>query len=680
MSSMRRRALASILLTTVASPAFPAAAQAPAAPTAQAAAPQAAQAPAQQTGTDLTATYNAADWDRARANLVARAPGRMAQAVRLWQQLTASNSYSFGDYANFLLSYPGLPDADKLQGYAEDRLRTEGVANDRLVAFFDKYPPVSNFARARYALALQAVRPQSAFDVARAAWRGGQMDPAAESSLLAVYGSRFTQDDQDARMDALLWQRDADEAARQIARVSPAKLPVFQARLAIIQGGDGFTLAPGAMSDPGYLYNRSRELRTEGNLRSAVDLLANHPPLASLPFDPTAWVSELLAVARVGGSQDAVKIASTIDQAFAPGTKISDLPYKLRDDYTSLMWLGATKAWQLGQPSAAVPLFYRYGYAAKTSPTRSKGLFWAAQAAQSAGDQANAQRYYQLAAQYPDRFYGQMARERLGQPIAFQSPPTATPTPAERAAFLAKPLTQAVTEVARDAPWSVGIKFYREIADQADTVDKGVLVSQLARDIGRRDLAVILANAADSNGFSGFTALGFPTLVTPAGVDWTMVHAISRQESQFADNAVSYAGARGMMQLMPRTAEEQANKIGIQYMSASLVNDPAYNVRLGDAYFQRMLRYYNGSYPLAVAAYNAGPGNVNKWLRQNGDPRTGAVDWLRWIEEIPYFETKNYVQRVLENAVVYDAINPSRARTSPAIRLSYYLGKSSRPG
>jgi soluble lytic murein transglycosylase len=152
-----------------------------------------------------------------------------------------------------------------------------------------------------------------------------------------------------------------------------------------------------------------------------------------------------------------------------------------------------------------------------------------------------------------------------------------------------------------------------------------------------------------------------------------MVHAITRQESQFANNAISYAGARGLMQLMPGTAREQAGKIGVEYMSASLVNDPAYNIRLGDSYLQRMLNYYGGSYPLAVAAYNAGPGNVNKWLRQNGDPRTGAIPWVNWIERIPIYETKDYVQRVLENAVVYEALHPENAPGGRARTLSQFL-------
>ncbi len=647
MSSMLRFAFASALFASVAATALPAAAQ--------------------------DATYGAADWDRARANLVARAPGRMAQAVSLWQQLTASKGYSFGDYANFLLAYPRFPDADKLQGFAEDRLRLETVPADRLIAFFDRYPPQSNFARGQYALAKATLRPAEALELIRAAWRGGELDPGTEATLQSTYGRYFTQDDQDARMDALLWQRNSAAAARQIAYASRARRASFQARLAILQGGVGSTTDPLASADPGYLYNRSRELRTEGRLRDAVGLLANHPHLSFRPFDQTAWVSELLTVARLGGAREAVQIAASVDDAFAPGEDISAKPYKLRDDYTSLMWLGGAKAWELGDYAGAKALFYRYAAAAKTSPTKTKGLYWAALAAQQSGDQANGQKYLQMAAQYPDRFYGQLARERLGQPLSFPPPPSAVPTPAERAAFLSQPLTQAVTEVARDAPWSVGIKFYREIAERADTLDDNILVAQLARDIGRRDLAVILSNAADANGFSGFTTIGYPTLVAPPGTDWTMVHAISRQESQFANNAVSYAGARGMMQLMPGTARDQANKLGVEYLSASLVDDPSYNVRLGDSYFRRMLNYYGGSYPLAVAAYNAGPGNVNKWLAANGDPRAGSIRWVDWIERIPIYQTKDYVQRVLENAVVYETLHPDKAPGGRARSLSQFL-------
>jgi soluble lytic murein transglycosylase len=141
-----------------------------------------------------------------------------------------------------------------------------------------------------------------------------------------------------------------------------------------------------------------------------------------------------------------------------------------------------------------------------------------------------------------------------------------------------------------------------------------------------------------------------------------MVHAISRQESEFDKTRVSHAGARGVMQLMPGTAREQAGKLGMNYMALDLTGSPAYNIQLGDAYFARMMNYYGGAYPLAVGAYNAGPGRVNEWLRLNGDPRTGAIDWVTWVEKIPAnFETRYYIMRVIGNAVTYSHMYPREA-------------------
>jgi soluble lytic murein transglycosylase len=128
-----------------------------------------------------------------------------------------------------------------------------------------------------------------------------------------------------------------------------------------------------------------------------------------------------------------------------------------------------------------------------------------------------------------------------------------------------------------------------------------------------------------------------------------------------------------MMQLMTGTAREQAGKMGVGYDGYRLISDPSYNVMLGSAYFQRMLDMWNGSIPLAVASYNAGYGNVRKWVRAYGDPR-GQVDMLKWIEAIPYTETKGYVQRVIENSVVYDSMRPYSQERQAALHVSRYLG------
>lgn len=604
----------------------------------------------------------AAEYDRNRAQLAAMQPGPMANAIARWQALSAGGSFSFNDYAGFLMQYPGMPDETRMRGFAEGRLSQEYAEPGQVVAFFDRYPPLGNTARAQYALALMAVRPDAATEVALQAWRGGEMADTASAAILASYGGQLTQADHDARMDALLWQRDALAAQRQLVWTSPALQPVFSARLAILQGGDGAISDPVARSDPGWLYNRSRELRQEDRSGEAVMLAAQHPQLSRLPFDQTRWVEEQLAVARAADPRSAVAIAARLDEAFEAGADISAKPYKLRDDYTSLVWLGGTQAlWQLGDAASAAPLFYRYGNAARTGQTRSKGFYWAGFAAARAGDNAGAQRYYELAAAYPDRFYGLLALTALGRAVSpFPTGPGGEPTAEERERFRQQPITAAVMEVARDAPWRTGIRFYRELADQATTVGEHLLVADLAREIGRRDLAVNLLDSAVADGHTGFTRIGFPTVIPPVGTDWTMVHAISRQESQFAQNAISHAGARGLMQLMPGTAQEEANKAGIAYQQSSLIEDAGYNMTLGGNHIQRLYARY-GSWPLAIAAYNAGPGNVNKWLSANGDPRTGSVSWIDWIERIPFFETKNYVTRVIENAVVYEQLYPENA-------------------
>ena len=627
----------------------------------------------------------ATSWDSARASLVASQPGAIASAIDRWQRLTASSAFGFDDYAGFLLSYPGFPFESRLRGYAEAKLEQTPIPAERIVAFFDRYPPQSNAARAQYAMALMNLRRPQAEQWARDAWRGGSMNASAEATLFAQYGRVFTQADHDARMDALLWNRDSTAATRQFSYVSAASRPAFMARMSSAQGSDpvalGIAIPANARSDPGYLFNRSRQLRRSGRTSEAADLIYNRAPLTALPNNQTDWIEELLVNARSGSARTAQRIAAMADDAFPSGTDISGLSFKLRDDYTSLMWLGGTKSlWELGDARGAAPLFYRYGAAARTPQTRSKGFYWAGLASARGGDNSGAQRYFEMAAAYPDQFYGMLSLERLGRGIPeLRRTSSVTPSQQERSMFNARPLTAAVREVARNSQWSVTVRFFREISDQARTEGEHVLVHELAQSLGRRDLAVINGEKAQEHGFSSFHAAAFPTISAPGGTNWTMVHAISRQESQFSQNAVSHAGARGLMQLMPGTAREQAGKLGMTYMAASLIDDPSYNMRLGDGYFQRMLSYYGGSYPLAVAAYNAGPGNVNKWITRNGDPRSGGRNWIEWIEQIPIFETKNYVQRVLENAVVYQRMNPDKVGQGGPKSVSWFLGKNT-PG
>ena len=621
------------------------------------------------------------EWDRARQELMASQRGSMSQAIERWKMLSQSSSYGFSEYAGFLLTYPGFPDEGKIRGYAEAALTRESVPYPQIIAFFDRVKPLTNPAKALYALALSAAGRPEGRAMAIEAWRGGSMSDTSAAALFSQYGSTFTPADNDARMNALLWASETFQAQQALNYVSPRARNLFTARLALLQGNSpeslGIPVSPDMLRDPGYINSRIRQLKASGNYPGVTQLLLVRPKAAMPPLDAGRWIADMLASAKGADAASAVRIAMSVDDAFPPGTDVSRLPFKLRDDYTSLMWLGGTKALtSLGDGTTAAPLFWRYGAAARTPQTRSKGFYWAGRALTGRGNGTEASRYFEMAAQYADQFYGMLALERLGRPLPnLTGMPAAIPTPAERAAFNAKPLTAAVREVANGFEWSTSVRFFREISDRAVSEGDHVLVADLARTLGRRDLAVILGQSAENVGLTRFTSIAFPTIPNPPGTDWTVVHMITRQESQFAQNAISFAGARGLMQLMPGTAREQAGKMGLAYDGSALIGDAGYNLRLGDAFFARLMDTYGGSYPLAVAAYNAGPGNVNRWLRDNGDPRYGGVEWIDWIERIPLQETRNYVQRVLENAVVYEAMNPGKASYRGPNPLSHFLGK-----
>ncbi|TNE50901.1 MAG: lytic transglycosylase domain-containing protein [Sphingomonadales bacterium] len=615
------------------------------------------------------ATQEAASWDMARAQLVAQQPTGMAQAISRWEYLTSNDDLTFGAYSGFLLAYPDFPRAAVLQVRAERALDNEAPSADSLVAFFDRNPPVTNTARARYALALSSVRRPEAAEVARAAWRGGVMSETAEAYVLGLFAGRFTQEDNDARMEALLWQGAGDAATRHMLMTSPPKRDLFMKRLALVQDelpqDDGLAIPRSALNDPGTVYNLVKYYRKNRKLPQAIEILTSRPAFASLPVEASDMVDQMLQVARGAGSRQAVRIATSVDDLFAPDADISEGSFRLRDKYTDLVWLGGTKAlWDLGDGAAAAPLFYRYGAAAKTPLTRAKGFYWAGRAARQAGMANDATRYFEMAGQYADQYYGQLALGALGKPMPqFGELASAVPSPEQRASFNEEPLVQAMRALATARrEWRTERAFFEALADKADTPEEMVLMADLAATLRLEELAVVAGATAPEHGLSGFERFAHPTVQVPLTADWTMSHAIMRQESEFDQNRVSHAGARGMMQLMPGTAREQAGKIGVNYLSASLTDDPQYNIRLGDAYFRRMLDYYGGAYPLAIGAYNAGPGRVNQWLRMNGDPRTGAIDYVTWIEKIPAnFETRYYIMRVLGNAVAYDNMHPQRA-------------------
>ena len=651
--------------------------------------PPAASAPAQPPA------QGSREWDAARASIMVAGDSIIIGTVDQWKRLQQSDGLGFDAYASFLMANPAWPAEDRMRRLAESSINPLSYSPASVVAFFQRYPARSATGQARNALALSALgRANEAREAARAAWRMGAMAPQDETQLLSSFGPAFTAADQDAHADAALWARNPASAERSLPFLSPNERPIAEARIAFQRNAADAAAKmqiaePYARGHAGFLADKATWLRDSGNSILARSLLAGRPPLTTRPANIEKWYEVLLTHAR-GAANDrqwstAFDIASKLDDAYPAGTDVSLRPIGERDDYTSLAWLAGTTAYHaLNRPRDAMTMFDRYAAAARSPQTMTKGWYWASRAAQRANDPTESTRHLAMAANYPDQFYGQLARERMGQPMLAPVPLAAQAqiTPAERKTFENSSLVRAARMLGTLGRWQDQSIFLRAIAANVATDADRVLANELAARIGRPDLGVMVGRRARPDGSTAYAQSSFPSISVPGdhGGNWTMIHAISRQESQFDKAAVSHAGARGLMQLMPGTARETAGKIGLSYDLASLTSDTGYNIQLGSTYFRRMLSYYNGSYPLAVAAYNAGPGNVNKWLAANGDPRLPGADILRWIEDIPIFETKNYVQRVLENAVVYDAMRAEKDGVKlPAAPLSFYLGKTT-PG
>ena len=609
-------------------------------------------------------------------------------ALNDWRTLRQSSGYAFANYASFLIANPDWPEEDKLRRWAEAAMRP-GENAATILNFYARKTPQSGNGWARLADAYaQYGRSAEALAAARRAWGEAHLSATDEQAIYARYGASFTRSDHDQRVDALLFAKKPSDAYRFIAMATPTRQAAFHARVGMLSNAADaearYQRVIGQVtSDAGLMMDRARFLRAQNYGVAARQLAARSHQFTYRPADVERFYEMLLILAtEAAAARDfgqAYNIARQLDDALAPGTDLASQPYAVRDNYTSLAWLAGRSAFdRLGNYSGAQAMFDRYSKGGKSLQVRTKGEYWAGRAADANRQRTAALAYYGRAATVPSLFYGQLALERLGR--AVPAPPQAMPnfvtTPAQRSEFANRRLVQALRIVQQQGRANEQTLFVQALAKSLQDDSSRFMALDLSQQLRRPDLAVWVERMARNDGARFYYRQSYPNLPSASGDRLPIIHGISRQESSFDPYAVSHAGALGTMQLMRPTAREQAGKMGVAYDGNRLF-DQSYNVMLGSAYFRRMLSNWNGSVPLAVASYNAGSGNVRKWVNGYGDPRSGT-DIVRWIEAIPFTETRGYVQRVIENSVVYDSISRTQTQQS-AIHVSRYLGKSS-PG
>ena len=597
---------------------------------------------------------------------------------------------SFAQLSAFLRANPGWPDAATMRARAERAVGAATPMAER-IAYFERYPPQGGGAIYRLAEALTASdRTVDAAAAGRRAWASASLPAPLEPELLARFGATLTAADHAARADLLLWTRQTGAAQRMVPLLAADAQAWTAARIALqTRAPDAAVrlaaVPPAFTADPGLLLDRARWLIATGDPAAARRLIADTVIAPGSARDPVRWMRLRLELARAAEKAGEAGIAYRLaadHAAFPMGRALNDRSFAERDAFTDIEWLaGFVALHDLHRPQDALVHFSRYQAGAQSPATRAKGLYWAARAEEAAGQVPLARSFLAQAGAAPETFYGQLATERLGVPLVL---PTASAVAVavaseDRARLDTDPLARAARLLGEIGARDRQSIFLKALAERAATPAERQLVAQMAPGFGRPDLAVIVGKAGRNQG-GPWAAYAYPLLAFANLLDggWTMMHAIARQESQFDPSARSHAGALGLMQLMPGTARQTADKLGLGFSVARLTGDQSYNAQLGSGYYRQLLAQWGGSHVLAVASYNAGAGNVRKWIALNGDPRAPGVDPVAWIEAIPFSETRTYVERVLENAVVYDLLRPGMRPPGRAL-LSGYLGKAA-PG
>lgn len=618
--------------------------------------------------------------------VVAPATDPTMDAVVQWDRLRRDAApTTFAEIATFLRRHRGWPAEATLRARAE-KLIDDTVPFPARIDYFRDFPPLSATAKFRLAEALLVGRRfAEANAAARDAWTSGNLDPVLEGQLLQLFSGALTPADHLARLDRLLWSGQSTAARRLFPLVTPDRQAWAAARIALRGGGLGATNAIatvplGLRNDPGLVFDQAQALKRSGSTIAARALLATYDSAPGTVLDPEQWLKLRIELARAAmrdGQNEAAYALAANHHAFALGKPLAERSLGERVALIDCEWFAGWVALRrLNRPSVALPHFQRVRDAALTPVSQARGDYWSGRAAEASGN-PDAKRYYAEAATHADYYYGQLAAERIGPTLTL---PAAAPVPvstAARAAFDNDELVRIVRNLGEIGDRTRQTMFMKTLVDRSGTPEQQRLLADLGRVIDRPDLGVLTGKAARAGSELALLDVAYPRIELPPTLtpSWTMVHAIARQETQFDRAAISAANARGLMQLLPGTAAEQAGKLGMGYSLSRLIDDPVYNVTLGAGYFERMRANLGGSHLLAVAAYNAGPGNVRKFLTLNGDPRIPGNDTVDWVELIPFSETRDYVQRVLSNAVVYDLLHPATAVMPKTNRLSAYLGK-----
>jgi soluble lytic murein transglycosylase len=406
---------------------------------------------------------------------------------------------------------------------------------------------------------------------------------------------------------------------------------------------------PAARQDLGYTLCRIHWMVRQGQLADATGLMLAVPAQAMALQDTDEWWRERRTLARklldVGNFPNAYQV---VRNAALPAD-----PYYRADYYFMPGWIALR---YLNDPATARALFAHIDDGAANPIVIARAHYWRARAAEAAGNDEEMRAEYEAAARHGTAYYGQLARARLGlEQVELRA---ATPPDQDNTALLADERVQAVDMLYKLGERDVIRSFAYDLADQSDDAALLAAIGELTAQRGDARAMLELGKTALARNLAleryAFPTIGIPqhSQIAPA-IDRSVIYSVARTESAFDQHDKSAANAVGLMQVTPEAGRDTAKRFGVTYDWDRMVSDPVYNTQMGAAELSALLKEYGGSHIMTFAGYNAGRGRVRDWVKQFGDPRDPNVDAVDWVERIPFSETRNYVQRVMENLLVY---------------------------
>jgi soluble lytic murein transglycosylase len=631
----------------------PAPARKPSAPAAMAATSSTPQADvdALENVIDLVRKHKPSDATQAEAAISDPVARKLAEWIILRSD---DNGASVERYRAFLTDNPGWPSQTFLRRRGEAALWDDHRDDATVWAWFANDSPLS--AKGRFSLARAMIARgdrANAERLVREAWRNDSMSDDTESTALDLFGALLTPGDQKARMDLMLYGSEQDAALRAAKRLGGGQVVLAKARMAAYRKASNTKALLDAVprdlqGDPGYIFSKIQLLRREEKFAEAAQLMLSAPKDPARLYNLDEWWIERRLLSRkmldVGEHRTAYLIAR---DAALPSRDI----YKTEQEFTA-GWIALRF---LNDPATAAQHFARIGVGSVNPTTLARAGYWQGRAAEALGHAQEARAAFTAAAEQSTSYYGQLARAKLGLPqIELNGAPAARGRGIERLEIV-----RAVALLYQLDEGDIAIPIFGDMGDNGDP-DLLVGLGELASRNGDARGMLLFGKAALNRGlpfdFYAYPVNGIPPFKSIGpDVEQSIIFSIARQESAFNPAVVSPANAYGLMQVTPEAGRYVCKKYGASFDLGRLKSDPVYNAALGAAELGGLIEDYRGSYIMTFAAYNAGRGSVKKWIDRYGDPRDPKVDAIDWVEQIPFAETRNYVQRIMENLQVYRA-------------------------